>query len=409
MEISLKTVSDCKLLRGLDELVAKSRHNEADLLAYIAEVDYRRLYLEQSCSSMYCYCTEVLYFSEASARHRIHAARAARAYPAVFERIRKGELHVAGLSLLAPVLTPENHQELLELTRNMSKRAIEVLLADRAPKPDVPARVRQLPEPRPAPAVQVPSEMARSTPEIETRSLKPGPPPPVPRAPSPAPSPLGGRRFKVQFTGSQALCDKLREAQALLRHQVPSGDLAEIFDRALTLLVEDAKRRKFAQTSRPRARSEAKRKSGTASRHIPAKIKRALFERDGGRCAFVGGNGRRCGSRDFLEYHHLDPWARAKRHSIDRIELRCRGHNHYAAVQDYGAAYMARFARRDEVPRGKTQVRPRRSRNAISREQSAQSPSQRRRMAKSVDVTHQSSEPGLPLKGPTSSGVTQPP
>ena len=46
-----------------------------------------------------------------------------------------------------------------------------------------------------------------------------------------------------------------------------------------------------------------------------------------------------------------DPWAKAKRHSIDRIELRCRGHNHYAALQEYGAAYMARFARRDNCTR----------------------------------------------------------
>ena len=347
MEVSLKTIADQKLLRGLDELVAKSRHSEADLLAYIAEVDHRKLYLEQGCSSMFGYCTEVLHFSEAQASHRIHAARTARAYPVVFERIRKGELHVAGLSLLAPALTPKNHEELLELARHRSKRAIEVLLADRAPKPDVPARVRQLPEPRLAAGVPLPSEIARSAPESESRI-----PAPPARAASRAPSPLGGRRYKIEFTGSQALYDKLHEAKALLRHQIPNGDMVEIFDRALSLLVEDAKRKRFAQTSCPRERSKAAKKPGAASRHIPAEIKRAVFERDGGRCAFVGRNGRRCGSPDFLEFHHLDPWARARRHSVERIELRCRGHNHHAAVQDYGAAYMAQFARRDNIPRG---------------------------------------------------------
>ena len=349
MKGPLKAATDDKLLLGLDELVAKNRHNEADLLAYIAEVDHRKLYLDQACSSMFGYCTEVLHFSEAQASHRIHAARAAHAYPVVFEKIRKGELHVAGLCLLAPVLTPENHEELLELARHRSKRAIRVLLADRAPKPDVPARVRQLPGPRPAPAVGLPSEMARSTPETETRSRTPAPPQ---RASRPAASPLGGKRYKIQFTASQALYDKLHEARALIRHEIPDGDIGEIFDRALTLLVEDAKRKKFAQTSSPRKRSKAAQKTGAPSRHIPAEIKRAVFERDGGRCAFVGRNGRRCGSPDFVEYHHLDPWAKAKRHSVERIELRCRGHNHYAAVQDYGAEYMAQFARRDNVPRG---------------------------------------------------------
>ena len=155
MEDSLKTVSDRKLLGGLDDLVAKGRQNEADLLAYLAEVDRRELYLEQGYSSMFGYCTEVLYFSEATAFRRIAVARAARKVPLLLERIREGALHVAGAKLLAPTLTPENHVELLDLARHKSKRAIEKILADRAPKPDVPARVRQLPTPRAVPGVQV--------------------------------------------------------------------------------------------------------------------------------------------------------------------------------------------------------------------------------------------------------------
>ena len=95
----------------------------------------------------------------------------------------------------------------------------------------------------------------------------------------------------------------LAEAKALLSHQLPDGGMGEIVKRALTLLIEDARRKKFAQF--------------------------------------------RCGSRHFLEFHHREPWVRAKRHSTDGIELRCRGHNRHAAVQDFGAAHMARFSRRD--------------------------------------------------------------
>ena len=349
MNSSLKTVSNHKLLRGLDELVAKSRQNEADLIAYLAEVDRRKLYLEHGCSCMFRYCTEILHFSEATAFRRIRAARAARTYPLLLERIREGAIHLSGANLLAPALTPENHVELLDLARHKSRRTIEMILANRAPKPDVPAHVRKLPEPRRARSVPIPNETA--SPPCTTLSREAAASTPVP-ASSPGPKPLGGERFKIQFTGHRELYEKLREAQGLLRHQIPDGDLAKIFDRALTLLLEDVKRKKFAQTSSTRTRSEASKTAGTATRHIPATIKRAVVARDGGRCAFVGTNGRRCGSRDFLEFHHRDPWARAKRHSIDRIELRCRGHNHYAAVQDYGAEYMARFARQDHSPRG---------------------------------------------------------
>ncbi len=349
MNISLKTLSNHKLLRELDELVAKSHHDEAELLAHLAEVDRRELYLEQGCSCMYRYCTEVLHFSEATAFHRIRAARAARSYPLLLERIREGAIHLSGANLLAPALTLDNHVELLDLAHHKSKRAIEVLLANRAPKPDVPGRVRKLPDPRrPVPAAQLRSKTGG--PSQETSSCRAAVSPPVLGVSRPVP--LGGRRFKIQFTGSQGLCGKLREVQALLRHQIPDGDLAEIFDRALTLLLDEAKRKKFCQTSRPRRGSKASQKRGAASRHIPAEIKRAVFARDGGRCAFVAANGPRCSSQDFLEFHHVDPWARAKRHSIDRIELRCRGHNRYAALQDYGAAHMACFVSRDHSPRG---------------------------------------------------------
>ena len=81
MEVSLKIASDRELLQGLDDLVAKSRRNEADLLAYLAEVDRRQLYLEQGCSSMFGYCTDVLHFSEATAFRRIAVARTARTVP----------------------------------------------------------------------------------------------------------------------------------------------------------------------------------------------------------------------------------------------------------------------------------------------------------------------------------------
>jgi hypothetical protein len=72
-----------------------------------------------------------------------------------------------------------------------------------------------------------------------------------------------------------------------------------------------------------------------------------VVARDGGRCAFVARDGRRCASRDALEFHHLEPFARAKRHRVESITLRCRAHNHFAAVLDYGAEWMSRVLRPD--------------------------------------------------------------
>ncbi len=306
--MTVRDLTDHELLRRLRDLAARSANLEADLLNHLAEVDARELYLGEGCASMFVYCTEVLHFSEAAAYHRIQAARAARKFPVLLERVRAGELHVSGVKLLAPHLTSENHLELVDLSRHKSKRAVEELLADRAPKPEVPQLVRRLP---------------------------------VPPSTAPPPQPLGGERFKIQFTAGRALHEKLWEAQALLRHQIPDGDLEQVFERALTLLVEQVRRRKFAEVSRPAARGSAA--SGSPSRHIPAAIRRAVAARDGGRCAFVSHTGLRCSEAGFLEFHHKAPWARFRSHSVEEIELRCRAHNRYAATQDYGAAHMRRF------------------------------------------------------------------
>jgi 5-methylcytosine-specific restriction endonuclease McrA len=306
-------------------------------------VNARRLYAERGYSSLYAYCTEALHMSEAVAYQRIQVAKAARRLPALLERIRSGELHLSGAKLLAPHLTETNHAELLDLARHKSKRAIEELVADRSPKPDVPALVRKLPEAGPL------ARRSASRPKAEAVPSAPVPSPPrtFPTPPTRPPEPLGRERYKVQFTASRGLREKLREAQALLRHQVPDGDLAQIFERALTLLVKEAKRRKYANVDRPRSKKRSPGAGRTTSRHVPAEIRRAVQARDESRCAFVSSTGHRCGARDFLEFHHREPWARARRHAVENLELRCRAHNQWAAVQDFGTDFMTRFRRPD--------------------------------------------------------------
>jgi hypothetical protein len=143
---SLRTLPDHALLTALRELASRDADLEADLLVHLGEVDARELHVEKGYPSLFAYCTEVLHFSESVAYHRIAAARAARAFPQVLEAVHSGELHLSGVRLLAPHLTPESCAELLARARRKSKRAIEEMLADRAPKPDVPAQVRCLPD-----------------------------------------------------------------------------------------------------------------------------------------------------------------------------------------------------------------------------------------------------------------------
>ena len=53
--------------------------------------------------------------------------------------------------------------------------------------------------------------------------------------------PLSADTFKIEFTASRATHDKLRQAQDLLRHRIPNGNLAQVFDKALDVLSFDGK------------------------------------------------------------------------------------------------------------------------------------------------------------------------
>ena len=330
---ALESLSSADLLSATRELVQKSRGLEAELLLHLGEVDERKHYLECAFPSMFAFCVEELGFSEDAAYARITVARAARRLPAMVEAVRSGKVHLTGLRMLVPHLTDQNHREVLAQAAGKSKRGVEELVARLSPQPAIPALIRKLPE-LPAPAT------VRSAP-LAAGELSPiaGPPPGAALARRAVLAPLTEETFKVQFTASRAFRDKLRQAQDLLRHRVPDGDMAAVLERALDLLMEDVKKERFAVGRKVR---QAPKEEVGSSRHIPDAIKRAVYERDGGRCTFVDERGRRCGEIGALEFDHVDGFARTHRHDVDGIRPLCRAHNQHAADQVYGRTFMER-------------------------------------------------------------------
>jgi 5-methylcytosine-specific restriction endonuclease McrA len=144
----------------------------------------------------------------------------------------------------------------------------------------------------------------------------------------------------VRFTADRELHAQIQELRALMRHQIPDGDVGKILARAVALLLERVRKRKLGKSDKPRP---AKPGGERPTRHIPARMRRAVSKRDGERCSYVSPGGRRCGAREFLEFHHANPWARSQTHAVENLALRCRAHNQYAATQDFGVQHMARF------------------------------------------------------------------
>ena len=355
----LKTISDDELLRRLAALLHRSRRTEADLVAHVGEVDARRLYAREASPSMFAYCTEVLHLSEAEAYLRIAAARASREHPVLLEMLADGRLHLTAVAKLAPHLSLENRESLLTRATHKSKREIEELIAELAPCPDVPAVMRKLPERRdhsdstrvgPGGAATVDPQLRPDAVEAARLQVIPDAVAVHPAPGHPRPTvvePLAPARYKIQFTASAELRDKLERLCALMRSSVPDGDMAVIIEHAVTETLDRLESRRFAQTRAPRPAVKGAPSAGSspATRHVPAPVKRAVYERDGGRCRYVDGQGRRCTERRGLEFHHRYTFGYGGHHSVEGVCLLCRGHNSYLAEVDYGRTAMARHRR----------------------------------------------------------------
>lgn len=284
------TLTDDELVARIASAAGGARSETATLIAHLAELEKRELHLAHGFRSLYGYCRNVLHLSEHESFNRMEAAHAARRFPVLVPMLAEGLLHLTAVCMLAPRLRDENHLALLGGAIHKSKREVEELLARWFPQDPGASWVRRVV------------------------------------------SPLAADRYQVTFVATGATVAKLRQAQEVLSHAVPTGDVAQIFDRAMDALLAEAGRRRHAATDRPRLARD----TAPGSRHIPAAVERAVWVRDEGRCAFVASTGRRCEERKFLEFHHRVPWTAGGPATPANIALRCRAHNVYEASVYFG-------------------------------------------------------------------------
>ena len=170
MSHPIASLSNHDLVAAVDRLSTIERDAVADLIEALAEFDERRLYLAEGRSSLFAYCTTRLGLSEHEAYHRIEAARTARRFPLVPERLRDRALTLTAVGLLRPHLTEANHRAVLDAARGKSKREVEELVARLAPRADVATSIRKAPQ-----RVAATEASPRSKPEGLLRPMNPVP------------------------------------------------------------------------------------------------------------------------------------------------------------------------------------------------------------------------------------------
>jgi 5-methylcytosine-specific restriction endonuclease McrA len=377
---TLKTLGDAELESALKGLLAASARTEACVVMHLAELDRRRLHLRTGFPSLFRYCMQTLGFSEFEAVFRIAAARLGQKFPLIFELLERRQIHLSALHLLRHHLTQQNHRELLAEACHKSKRQVELLLAHRFPHADVRPSLRELRRLEPlAPGryrleltidEQTKQDLERACELLSHVSAVADFALVVQRGARAVVEQLEKKRYGKRAASGRKQVSSMRRDRAnqnaghranadegpvptgreqghvMLpanesgRRRVDEGEASGVVQRDVTvgatLPKSDGLR---AKSTEQRSELQSPRR---ARKRIPSHVRRAVAERDDGCCTFVSGEGRRCRSRQLLQIHHEQPWARGGADTPDNLRLLCAEHNRLLAERDFGAEHIER-------------------------------------------------------------------
>jgi hypothetical protein len=299
------SLSDEALVSKLTALAGEERRAQNALIAHLMEFDARKLFSEEGFPSLYAYCTEGLGYSGGEAAWRMHTARAARRFPEVLRLLEKGETHMGAVVQLGPLMTQENHVELLRQARGKNRRELDFMVAGLLTPP--------------AASTDAPKGSAAPT----------QPPPPGLRDRI---DPLSADWVRLSFIAGAGFLSLLDRGRDVLRHKHPSGRMEEVLSEGLEHLLDKKDPGRKAASPPP-----AECSGPDHRRRAPQWVKDEVWKRDGGRCTFVSGEGRRCAETGGLEYDHIVPWALGGPSNDPRnIRLLCRAHNQSRARREFG-------------------------------------------------------------------------
>jgi len=338
----------------LAELLRSERSALAEFLLALAAFHRDERWRELGHTSLFYFLRRELGLSAGAAQHRKTAAELILDFPGIVEPIRKGRLCLSTVCEVQKVLTRENWSEVMPRFFGLSKREAEALVAELQPVEVVPLRAVVTAVRTPAspfqtapPGPDTPTfthcafHLDETVTEIKSGSA------PVRVAPPPRDSavPLTADLRRVHYTVSKRFLDKLDRARDALSHSDPGASVEQILEKGLDLILDRSARRR-GLVAKPRKAKVPSLPPVRGSRYVPAEVRRAVWERDGGKCQFKLASGESCGSTYQVEIDHLTPLARGGGATVEELRCACRSHNDEAARQVFGDAWMDRFTRR---------------------------------------------------------------
>ncbi len=333
---SLKTLSNETLLLNTKSLATEERKLTTSILWHLHEIQTRRLYAEKGFGSLFEYAVKELQYSEAAAGRRIAAMRLLVEVPEIEPALEKGDVSLSTLSTIQGFIQrkeePVSRQEKKELVfalQGKSKRECEKELSALDPQ------------------AALPRERERVVSPTQT---------------------------EIRFIADDSLMEKLQDIRELDGHVQSNPSYLELFHRMADIALkkldpskQSGRARKsetdlkevrpaHQQTTAPPAecsqaqaqtqsRSVQHESTQSASRYIPAALKREIWQRDQGQCTYCSPDGKRCSSRFALEIDHVEPFALGGETNLENLRLLCRAHNIQHAVACLGENVMHAYVR----------------------------------------------------------------
>ena len=328
----------CEFDAHLRRLRGTERETEVETLLALVDFDRRELYLELGYDKLWTYLMKVLHYCEGATYRRCHAVRILQRFPRLADHLRDGRLNLTTLVELEPLLGDDTIDDVAAKAAYLSKTEVKTLVAShRHVEPPKELAFRRAPQ---TAATAMPDRSAGSSAlahcEPVVASYRAEPPSSDRR--SFEMKPASKDQWLLNGRLSDRVKQKIERARELASHAIPSGKWEEVLEAALDCYIEHLEKRRAARTDRPRA----PKKPPKNDRTISAEVRRAVSQRDGDRCAWIGADGHRCESRWQLEYDHIDPHGPS---TVENVRVLCRAHNRLHAEHIYGKEHMNQFRR----------------------------------------------------------------
>lgn len=287
------------------ELVKTERKITYDVLLYIQEIDKRSLHLALGYGSLAEYLIKKHHYSEGSAFRRISAMRMLTAVPEIKDKIVEGSLNLSQLSMVQTAVMKKQKEDNIKLS-NEDKRELLLKIEGQS-------------------AAKTQGCLADNL-NIDLQEKK---------------QITYGKEDSVylnlKFTKEEF--EKVKECLDRLSHQVSDykGLILNLSEKILKSKSKDIQKKSTQQQAKQQdsdaqCNFAAKSQSvETRSRFIPAALKKEIFKRDQAKCQFRGLNNRICGSKQFVQVHHIRAFAKGGLNTKENLSLRCRSHNLYEA------------------------------------------------------------------------------